>query len=517
MKHVEKSSRLCAISLFAIAVVGAVFAPPFGPWRRLSSEPVLSPRGSGFESAGTFNPAVVKERDKFVMLYRAHDGKGTSSLGYATSDDGVHFSQRPEPVMVVMVAPGLLLLRLDSIIRGQNGHGSGTVATGRKKVAVKIVRSGFIAGERLGFGGRTTGPETYTVANYKTVNARTTDPRGFACCLLIALLILPPGNSSQTARDYERAMADFHKGDYSSAAELFVKVEVASPGTTEALLFEGKCLIHLEKYQDAERALRSYVGRRPNSDEGLYLLGFVLYRQNKPAESLAMYTKGAALKRPAGDDLKIVGLDYVMLNDYADAVKWLERAVELEPKNKEAWYYLGRAYYTEKDVPDAQKAFLTVLDLDPRDARAENNLGLIFESEAKVTQALDAYRQAIAWQQGSPRPSEQPYVNLGNLLMKEGRTEEAIPHLQRAVSLAPSNAFCHLKLGEAYRRVHRSDEARRELERATQLEPENATVHYQLGRLYQEIHDRARAQAEFDRTMELQIRGNSPTPQPPTE
>ena len=104
MKHVEKSSRLCAISLFAIAVVGAVFAPPFGPWRRLSSEPVLSPRGSGFESAGTFNPAVVKERGKFVMLYGAQDGKETSSLGYATSDDGVHFSQRPEPVMVAEAA-----------------------------------------------------------------------------------------------------------------------------------------------------------------------------------------------------------------------------------------------------------------------------------------------------------------------------------------------------------------------------------------------------------------------------
>src|SRR5205823_3386473 len=119
---------------------------------------------------------------------------------------------------------------------GQNGHGSGTVATGRKKAAVKIARPapGFIAGERLGFGGRTTGPETYTVANYKTVNARTTDPRGFACCLLIALLILPPGNSSQTARDYERALADFHAEEYSSAAGLFVKVEVASPGTTEA-------------------------------------------------------------------------------------------------------------------------------------------------------------------------------------------------------------------------------------------------------------------------------------------
>src|SRR5437667_7885554 len=163
-------------------------------------------------------------------------------------------------------------------------------------------------------------------------DADTTDPRGFGCCLLIALLILPQDNSSHSARDYERAMADFHQGDYSSAAELFGKVEVASPGATEALLFEGKCLIHLEKYQEAERALRSYVGRRPNSDDALYLLGFVLYRQNKPAESLAMYTKGAALRRPAGDDLKIVGLDYVMLNDYAHAGKWLEKAVELEPK-----------------------------------------------------------------------------------------------------------------------------------------------------------------------------------------
>src|SRR5207249_1632245 len=94
------SVRLCAILLFAFTALGAVFAPPFSPWSRLSSEPILSPQGNGFESAGTFNPAVVKVHGKFVMLYRAQDAKGTSSLGYATSDDGIHFSRRPEPVMV---------------------------------------------------------------------------------------------------------------------------------------------------------------------------------------------------------------------------------------------------------------------------------------------------------------------------------------------------------------------------------------------------------------------------------
>lgn len=83
-----------------IALVGASFAPPFGKWTRLSPDPIVSPEGDTFESAGTFNPSVVKKDGKFVMLYRAQDHNGTSSLGYATSDDGIHFTRRDQPVMV---------------------------------------------------------------------------------------------------------------------------------------------------------------------------------------------------------------------------------------------------------------------------------------------------------------------------------------------------------------------------------------------------------------------------------
>src|SRR5437762_14195171 len=88
------------LALVGVAAFAAPpFAPPFGEWTRLSPDPILSPRGSGFESAGTFNPAVVKENGKFVMLYRAQDSKGTSSLGDAARDDGLHFERRPEPAM----------------------------------------------------------------------------------------------------------------------------------------------------------------------------------------------------------------------------------------------------------------------------------------------------------------------------------------------------------------------------------------------------------------------------------
>jgi hypothetical protein len=46
------------------------------------------PQGDRWKSAGTFNPAVIVDRGKFVMLYRAQDRAGTSRLGYAESTDG---------------------------------------------------------------------------------------------------------------------------------------------------------------------------------------------------------------------------------------------------------------------------------------------------------------------------------------------------------------------------------------------------------------------------------------------
>jgi beta-1,2-mannosidase len=88
------------LAIVAVAIAMSRFSVPFKAWKRLSPGPIISPSGEGFESAGTFNPSVVKKEGKFVMLYRAQDRKGTSSLGYGTSEDGIHFLRRPEPVMV---------------------------------------------------------------------------------------------------------------------------------------------------------------------------------------------------------------------------------------------------------------------------------------------------------------------------------------------------------------------------------------------------------------------------------
>lgn len=323
---------------------------------------------------------------------------------------------------------------------------------------------------------------------------------------LAALAFLCGYRGYSQSTDFDRAVAEFRTGDYSSAAAMFARVEAASPGKTDALLYRGKALVHVEEFAGAEAALRSYLQSHRGSSDALYMLGFVLNRENRPSDSLAAYTQAAAISRPTSDDLKIVALDYVLLDDYADAIKWLEQAVEFDPKNTDAWYYLGRAYYAGFRLGEARKAFQKVLVLDPANARAENNLGLILETEGRPAEAIAAYRQSIAWQEQTSQISQQPYVNLGNILAEQSRPREAIPPLEKAVALAPKDAYCHMSLGVLYRKIGEVEKARRELVRATELEPDNAIAHYQLGRLYKDLNDVDRAKSEFDRTAELQSR-----------
>jgi beta-1,2-mannosidase len=96
----SRRNRLVLLSLVAWTFVFSVKRDQIiSKWHRLSDLPIVSPRGNGWESAGTFNPAVTLRNGIFIMIYRAQDNKGTSRLGYAESADGIHFTRRPEPVL----------------------------------------------------------------------------------------------------------------------------------------------------------------------------------------------------------------------------------------------------------------------------------------------------------------------------------------------------------------------------------------------------------------------------------
>jgi predicted GH43/DUF377 family glycosyl hydrolase len=71
----------------------------FGPFVDYEENPILKPP-EGSPLKRIYNPTVLKEGDKFYMLYRAETDDGlTGSIGLAESGDGYHFTCHEEPVL----------------------------------------------------------------------------------------------------------------------------------------------------------------------------------------------------------------------------------------------------------------------------------------------------------------------------------------------------------------------------------------------------------------------------------
>jgi len=73
---------------------------PLGPFVRDPANPILEPTSRPWESKFVFNPAAIVRDGLVHLLYRAQGADLQSSIGLATSSDGVHFRRRSEPVLV---------------------------------------------------------------------------------------------------------------------------------------------------------------------------------------------------------------------------------------------------------------------------------------------------------------------------------------------------------------------------------------------------------------------------------
>jgi Flp pilus assembly protein TadD len=192
-----------------------------------------------------------------------------------------------------------------------------------------------------------------------------------------------------------------------------------------------------------------------------------------------------------------VALDYVLLNAYDDADKWITHAAHDDPADGETWYAMGRIKYTENRFTEAVDSFEHALALMPRSVKAEDNLGLALEGLNRPDDAVAAYRRAIAWQAASPHPSEQPLLNLGILLTDRNQLDEALPLLTQAEALVPKDPRVHGALGKLYARRQTYPQARAELELAVAADPQNSGLHFQLGQVYRKLGLSDRAAAEL--------------------
>ncbi|OGG62279.1 hypothetical protein A3C19_03580 [Candidatus Kaiserbacteria bacterium RIFCSPHIGHO2_02_FULL_54_22] len=74
---------------------------PARTFTRAGANPILAPRGEGFESRNVLNPAAIELNGSIYILYRAMDRANTSTIGLAISRDGVTIDERlSEPIYV---------------------------------------------------------------------------------------------------------------------------------------------------------------------------------------------------------------------------------------------------------------------------------------------------------------------------------------------------------------------------------------------------------------------------------
>lgn len=253
---------------------------------------------------------------------------------------------------------------------------------------------------------------------------------------------------------------------------------------------------------EKETQLRAALKEMPDSSGLLYALALVLRQEGKPRESLDLYTRAARRAPPTAEELRSVALDYVLLNDYDDAIHWLEIAVQMDARDTEILYSLGRCYYSKGRYADAGKMYERVLALNPHHLKAEENLGLVYEMTNQPDKAEEALRNAAAWAD-KDGPDEWPFLDLGAFLVEQNRAKEALEPLELAVRIKPGSAACHEKLGSAMVASNDLPGGVQELERAVQLDPQDPKKHYELGRALRQAGQLDRAKQEFAASQKL--------------
>jgi Flp pilus assembly protein TadD len=286
-------------------------------------------------------------------------------------------------------------------------------------------------------------------------------------------------------------------GSFVMASAQIPSAPQPTAAAAQSSLEEAQKLVDAGQFSQAAMVLKSYTQAEEGSAAAHELLAYVDLRLGDAKNSLEEYTRAAAIARPSAVDLQNVAKDYVLLGDTADAEHWAVSSLRMDEHDPEGWYVLGRIRFTLQRFQEAVDCFQRSLVLQPRSVKAENNLGLSFEGLNRTDDAVAAYRQAIAWQQGEAHPSEQPLLNLGIILIHQEKLTEARDQLTKAVAIAPRDPRIREQLGHLYLQLKMLSDAEDQFKAAIELQPKKPELHFLLGKVFHEEGREQMAKAEF--------------------
>ena len=180
-------------------------------------------------------------------------------------------------------------------------------------------------------------------------------------------------------------------------------------------------------------SVRRAVALQPRDAQGISLLGTYLTEAGRAREAVALLEPYA--KEP-GQDLDVLtalGMALATAGQPRAAVSVFDRARSEHPTNGMVLVNAGTVLLMQGDVTGARQAFEAALDIDPGLARAHNSLGVIAAREGRTPEAVERWKRAAAL-----NPEDyQTLFNLGSVLWRADRREEARPYLEAYLRAAP--------------------------------------------------------------------------------
>ncbi len=128
--------------------------------------------------------------------------------------------------------------------------------------------------------------------------------------------------------------------------------------------------------------------------------------------------------------------DQVLATSPAEAETLLRKAIEVNSKNIDAHFNLGKIYTRSKDYALAIDAYQDAVTLNPKLSDAFFNLGFIYATTGMYEDAEKLYTRVI---QLEPTYLDKALFNLAVIQEKLGKKEECLANLQMAVMIKPEN------------------------------------------------------------------------------
>ena len=206
-------------------------------------------------------------------------------------------------------------------------------------------------------------------------------------------------------------------------------------------------------------------------------------------------------------NLAIVHID---LKHWQKAAQLLTRAAALNPKNANYQFLLGRSYQELGEMEQARNSLENAIALDPNFYKPSYFLGMVYYTLDEPQKAMQAYTDACT-KNGRFIPA---YGGLANLYIEYGFLDNAKQVLDEANKVVVPNSDEHAEieklLGTVYQEKDDPNEAIIHLKKAVDIKPDMLDAVFNLGFTYAQIKSNDNATLYLERFIKS---ANEDTPQ----